>query len=103
MKKPIIAMTVIAAATFVTWVAVAALVHRGTLKPQPTPVERSESGNAQVLAGPGIIVNNVIVGSATVLTAQLTVAPDAATGPRSLTVTVPGEIEATLPNGFRVQ
>jgi hypothetical protein len=60
-------------------------------------------GTPQVTAGPGITVTNISVSSATTLTAQLSVAPDAATGPRSITVTIPGEIEATLPNGFRVQ
>jgi hypothetical protein len=60
-------------------------------------------GTPQVIAGPGITVSNISVTSATTLTAQLSVAPDAATGPRSITVAVAGEIEATLPNGFRVQ
>ena len=60
-------------------------------------------GSPQVVAGPGITVSNISVSSATSMTAQLSVAPNAATGPRSITVTVPGEIEATLPNGFRVQ
>jgi hypothetical protein len=60
-------------------------------------------GVPQVLAGPGITVSNISVTSATSLTAQFQVAPDAAVGPRSITVTIPGEIEATLPNGFKVQ
>jgi hypothetical protein len=60
-------------------------------------------GTPQVLAGPGITVSNVSVTSATSLTAQFQVAPDAAPGPRSITVIIPGEIEATLPNGFKVQ
>jgi hypothetical protein len=60
-------------------------------------------GTPQVIAGPGMTVSNISVISATTLTAQLSVAPDAAIGPRSITVAIPGEIEATLPNGFRVQ
>jgi hypothetical protein len=59
-------------------------------------------GTPQVLAGPGITVSNIAVTSATTMTAQLTVAGDAAIGRRSITVTVPGEIEATLPNGFLI-
>ena len=60
-------------------------------------------GTPQVLAGPGIAASNITVNSATSITAQLTVAANAAPGPRSITVTIPGEIEATLPNGFKVQ
>src|SRR5262249_25844668 len=60
-------------------------------------------GMPQVLAGSGITVGNISVSSATTMTAQFFIAPDAAMGPRSITVTIPGEIEATLPNGFRVQ
>jgi hypothetical protein len=59
-------------------------------------------GTPQVVAGPGITVSNIAVTSATTMTAQLTVAGDAAVGRRSITVTVPGEIEATLPNGFSI-
>jgi len=60
-------------------------------------------GAPQMSAGPGITIIGISVNSATSLTAQIRVAADAAPGPRSITVTVPGEIEATLPNGFRVQ
>ncbi len=60
-------------------------------------------GPPQVAAGPGMTVSNVTVVSASVIVAQFTVAANAAPGPHSITVTVPGEIEATLPNGFRVQ
>jgi len=60
-------------------------------------------GGAVVLAGPGITADSVNVGSATSLTAQIRVATNAAPGPRSITVMVGDEIEATLPNGLRVQ
>ena len=60
-------------------------------------------GAPQVLAGSGITVSHISVNSATSITAQLRIASDAVAGPRSVTVTVPVEIEATLPNGFTVQ
>ena len=60
------------------------------------------AGATQVNAGTGISVSNVAVVNATMLTAQLTVAPDAALGPRSMIVTT-GSEEAVLPSGFRVQ
>jgi hypothetical protein len=60
-------------------------------------------GTPQISAGPGTTVSNISVNSASLLTAQIRIAPDAAVGPRSITVSIPGEIEATLPNGFRVQ
>ena len=56
----------------------------------------------QVNAGTGIIVSNIAVANGTTLTAQFAVAPGAASGPRSITVTT-GSEEATLPNGFKVQ
>ena len=60
-------------------------------------------GAAQISVGSGITVSGVTVNSATSITAQFSVASSAVLGPRSVTVNVPGEIEATLPNGFRVQ
>ena len=60
-------------------------------------------GTPQILAGPGTTAGNVSASSPTSLTAQIRVASDASPGPRSITVAIPGEIEATLPNGFRVQ
>jgi len=60
-------------------------------------------GTPQVLAGAGITVSGISVNSANTITAQFSVASNAVLGPRSVTVNVPGEIEATLPNGFKVQ
>ncbi len=51
--------------------------------------------------GAGITVNSVTVASVTSLTANLTIAADAATGARSLTVTTNAEI-VTLANAFTV-
>jgi hypothetical protein len=59
-------------------------------------------GTTQVSAGAGIAVTGVFVTSATTLTVQMTVAGNAAPGPRSITATTGGE-DATLPNGFLVQ
>jgi hypothetical protein len=59
-------------------------------------------GVTQVSAGAGITTSNISIASGTTLTAQFAVAPGAALGPRSITVTT-GNEEATLPNGFRVQ
>jgi uncharacterized repeat protein (TIGR01451 family) len=60
------------------------------------------SGVTQVTGGQGITVSNISVTSSTTLTVQFAISPNAALGPRSITVTTAGE-EATLPNGFRVQ
>lgn len=60
------------------------------------------NGTTQVGTGPGITVSNVVVTSATTLTAQLNIAAGAVTGQYSLTATT-GSEEATLPNGFVVQ
>jgi uncharacterized repeat protein (TIGR01451 family) len=60
------------------------------------------SGVSQVNAGPGVTVGNISVTNGTALTVQLTVASNAALGPRSITVTTVSE-EATFPNGFHVQ
>jgi hypothetical protein len=60
------------------------------------------SGLTQVSAGGGITVGSITVVNGTALTAQFVVAPGAALGPRSITVTT-GSEEAILPNGFKVQ
>jgi hypothetical protein len=60
------------------------------------------AGTTQVSTGPGITVSNVMVTSATTITAQLVVAANAVAGPYSLTA-ITGSEEATLPNGFTVQ
>ena len=60
------------------------------------------SGTTQVVAGPGITVTNVLVTNAATLTVQLSVAGNAASGPRSITASTGAE-DATLPNGFVVQ
>ena len=83
--------------------AVALLVGRAVRCVAAVSIKEASTVSPQVIAGPGVTVSNISVSSATTMTAQIRVAPDAATGPRSITVTVPGEIEATLPNGFRVQ
>ena len=59
-------------------------------------------GSTQVNAGPGITASNVAVVDAVTLTVQLTVAGNAASGPRTLVVTTGAE-EAVLPNGLTVQ
>ena len=58
-------------------------------------------GTTQVNAGPGVSVGTVTVANSTTLSVQLTVAANAATGPRTLLVTTGGE-EAALPNGVMV-
>ncbi len=60
-------------------------------------------GTPQVTAGDGVAVSNITVTSPTTLTARFTVPPTASPGPRSVTVSGFGPLEATLPNGFRVQ
>jgi len=59
------------------------------------------AGTTVVTAGDGITVSNVNVSSATSLTAQFAIDPNATLGPRSIVVTT-GQEEATLPNGFAV-
>ena len=60
------------------------------------------SGTTRVGAGEGIASGNTTVLNATTLVTQLTVANDAAPGPRSITAITDSE-EATIPNSFRVQ
>ena len=52
--------------------------------------------------GSGTTVNSATLNSATQLTANLTIAEDAATGPRDVTVTNPGDQSGTLTDGFTV-
>jgi plastocyanin len=59
------------------------------------------AGSPVVSAGAGISVSNVTASHDTQLTAQFTVAGNAAPGPRTVLVTT-GTEEAALPNGFRV-
>jgi len=64
-------------------------------------------GLTQVDAGPGIVVSNITVVAPTLVIARFDIGqtsiPATIFGPHSITVTAPGSIEATLPNGFRVQ
>ena len=60
------------------------------------------NNGGSVSFGAGITTNSVTRNSATQLTAQITVAANAALGLRDVTVTNPGGISATLPNGFSV-
>ena len=57
---------------------------------------------AGVSAGAGIIVSNVTFVSSTRLTASFAIDSGAAAGPRDVTVTNPGNVGATLTNGFTV-
>jgi hypothetical protein len=69
------------------------------------PVTINGSGfvsGASVSVGAGITVSNVVVGSATQITATLTIASAAATGARNLTVTNSGGGSGTLTGGFAV-
>ncbi|MBZ5634919.1 MAG: hypothetical protein LAO55_17495 [Acidobacteriia bacterium] len=59
-------------------------------------------GTSQVSFGAGITVGTVTVTSPTTLTAQITIAADAAVGGRTVTVTTGSEV-ASLTNGFTVQ
>lgn len=59
-------------------------------------------GLTEVSLGAGITVNSLTVAGPTSLTAQVTIAADAAIGSRTVTVTTAAEI-AGLPNGFTVQ
>lgn len=58
-------------------------------------------GTTQVNIGPGVTVTNVVVSSATLVRAQVTVATAAMLGPRSIIVKT-GSEEAILPNSFTV-
>jgi hypothetical protein len=63
-------------------------------------------GLTQVDAGPSVLVGNVTVLSPTLLSVQLTTTTliqPSTLGPHSITVTSPGSVEATLPNGFFVK
>jgi len=60
------------------------------------------AGATVSLSGAGITVSNVSVGSATQLTATLTIATAAALGARDVTVTNSGGASATLTGGFTV-
>jgi glucose/arabinose dehydrogenase/subtilisin family serine protease len=69
------------------------------------PVTINGSGfaaGATLNVGAGITVSNVVVGSATQLTATLTIASGAALGPRNVTVTNAGGGSGTLAGGFTV-
>jgi hypothetical protein len=70
--------------------------------PAVTVSGTSFQSGATVGAGAGVTVSGVTVVSATQLQATLTIAPDAAVGPRDVTVTNPGGGTATLANGFSV-
>ena len=59
-------------------------------------------GGATLGVGAGVTVSGVTVSSATQLLATLTIAVDAAVGPRDVTVTNPGGGTATLTGGFTV-
>jgi hypothetical protein len=60
------------------------------------------NGTTQVSTRVGLVATNVVVTSATSLTAQILISANATPGPASLTATT-GTEEATLPNGFVVQ
>ena len=60
------------------------------------------SGATVSIGGTGVTVSNVTVGSATQITATLTMASGAATGVRDVTVTNSGGGSATLTGGFTV-
>jgi hypothetical protein len=60
------------------------------------------AGATVSLSGTGITVSNVSVGSATQLTATLTIASGTALGARDVTVTTAGGGASTLPGGFTV-
>jgi hypothetical protein len=62
-----------------------------------------QAAGLQVTAGDGITVNSINATSPTSLTARFAVAGTASLGPRSISVTGFGPLEATLPNGFRIQ
>ena len=57
------------------------------------------SGTPVVSAGPGVVTSNVVATQDGTLTVQLTIAANAAAGPRTLVVTT-GVEQAILPNGF---
>jgi hypothetical protein len=59
-------------------------------------------GTTLVTAGPGITVGMVTVTNSTILSVPLTVAANAAVGPRTL-VAATGSEQAVLPNGLKVQ
>ena len=59
-------------------------------------------GTSQVSFGSGITVNSATVASSTTLTAQISIAPGAALGVRTVTVTTGTEV-ASLNNGFSVE
>jgi hypothetical protein len=58
-------------------------------------------GTTQVSAGPGVTAANIVVANANALTVQLTIAANAASGPRTIVVTTGAE-QAVLPNGLTV-
>src|SRR5262249_61094249 len=69
------------------------------------PVTRPGAGfvtGATLSAGADIPVSNLTVASSTNMTATLTIAAGAATGPRGVTVTNPGGGNATFSQGFTV-
>lgn len=59
------------------------------------------SGLTTASFGAGITVNSLTINSGTSAVAQITVAPDAAVGPRTVTLTTEGET-ASIANGFNV-
>jgi hypothetical protein len=58
-------------------------------------------GTTMIDAGPGVIVGTITVTSPTTLTVQLTIAANAASGPRTLVVATAAE-QAVLPNGLSI-
>ena len=74
---------------------------QGTAVPVTVSGTNFQSG-ATLSVGAGVTVTGVTVPSATQLLATLTLAVDAAVGPRDVTVTNPGGSGATLVGGFAV-
>jgi len=86
----------------IAWTSVAGVSPGETVNVTIIGQNTNFSGVTQVSAGPEIVATVTSVADSTTLTAQFTVAPGAAPGPKSITVTTGGE-EATLPNVVRVQ
>ena len=70
----------------------------------PTPLPPANVAVASITfgSGTGITVSNILRYSQTLITATFTVAPNASTGARNVTITYNGGIVRTIVNGFTV-
>ncbi len=86
----------------IVWMSPSAITHGQSATVTIIGQNTNFGAGSTINAGAGITVSNISVVNSTTMTALLTVAANAALGPRSINVVTGGE-EATLPNGLKIQ